>query len=250
MTLYQRIYSTRSKKEAQRAWFYAGLFEWPVMAMMGVLLGLFSRVALENGMFTELGYSTLESIDSEMGLPLLLRSVLPVGLMGLMMSAYFSAIMSTADSCLMAASGNVVSDIIGYFKEIDHDSDTFLRFSQITTLVIGVVALLIATTMNNVLQLMLKSYAFMVSGLFVPIIGALFWKKSSSVGAIAAMILGGATTVSLDIFMDELPAGLDANVFGIATSLVVFVGLSLAFPDEPRNESRMKETQNINATAE
>ena len=101
MTLYQRIYSTRSRKEAQRAWFYAGLFEWPLMAMMGVLLGLFSRVALENGMFAELGYSTLESIDSEMGLPLLLRTVLPVGLMGLMMSAYFSAIMSTADSCLM-----------------------------------------------------------------------------------------------------------------------------------------------------
>ncbi|MGM0530574.1 MAG: sodium:solute symporter family protein, partial [Bacteroidota bacterium] len=112
MTLYQRIYSTRSKKEAQKAWFIAGLFEWPVMAMMGVILGLFARVGLENGMFSHLGYSDLQSIDSEMGLPLLLRTVLPVGLMGLMMSAYFSAIMSTADSCLMASSGNVLTDIL------------------------------------------------------------------------------------------------------------------------------------------
>ena len=250
MTLYQRIYACSDEKTAKRAWYLAGLFEWPVMAFMGVSLGLFAKVGAAQGMFEYLGAPSVAETDPETGLPMLLRTVLPVGLMGIMMSAYFSAILSTADSCLMAASGNVVSDIIGYFKEVDHDSDTFLRFSQITTLVIGVVALLIATTMNNVLQLMLKSYAFMVSGLFVPIIGALFWKKSSSVGAIAAMILGGATTVSLGIFMDELPAGLDANVFGIATSLVVFVGLSLAFPDEPRNESRMKDTQNINATAE
>jgi SSS family solute:Na+ symporter len=33
-------------------------------------------------------------------------------LMGLMLSSYFSAILSTADSCLMAASGNIVTDII------------------------------------------------------------------------------------------------------------------------------------------
>jgi len=35
--------------------------------------------------------------------------------MGLMMSAYFSAIMSTADSCLMAASGNIQTDIFNTF---------------------------------------------------------------------------------------------------------------------------------------
>ncbi len=33
--------------------------------------------------------------------------------MGLMLSAYFSAIMSTADSCLMAASGNINTDVLG-----------------------------------------------------------------------------------------------------------------------------------------
>jgi hypothetical protein len=31
--------------------------------------------------------------------------------------------------------------------------------------------------MQNVLELMLYSYAFMVSGLFIPVLGALFWRK-------------------------------------------------------------------------
>ncbi|GAA5523361.1 sodium:solute symporter family protein [Aliifodinibius salicampi] len=234
MTLYQRIYACNDEKTAKRAWYLAGVFEWPIMAFMGVSLGLFAKVGAAQGMFEYLGAADVSDTDPETGLPMLLRTILPVGLMGIMMSAYFSAILSTADSCLMAASGNTVSDIIGYFKEVDHDSDTFLRFSQITTLVIGTLALLIATTMTNVLDLMLYSYAFMVSGLFVPVLGALYWEKSSSIGAIGAMIMGGTTTLLLELLIEELPAGLDANVFGITVSAIVFISLSLLFPD---NES-------------
>jgi len=247
MTLYQRIYACKDEETAKKAWYLAGLFEWPVMAFMGVLLGLFAKVAFTQGMFEYLGApANIADFDSEQGLPMLLRTVLPVGLMGIMMSAYFSAILSTADSCLMAASGNVVSDIIGYFTEVDHDSDKFLRFSQITTLILGAVALLIATTMTNVLTLMLHSYAFMVSGLFVPIIGALYWKKSSSIGAVAAMIFGGSTTVGLGLLMESLPAGLDANVFGITVSAVIFVVVSLAFPDQKADHSPAEQTETMN----
>ncbi|MDX5405258.1 MAG: sodium:solute symporter family protein, partial [Bacteroidota bacterium] len=129
MTLYQRIYSCRNHKEAQRAWFIAGLFEWPVMALMGVALGLFARVGFEQGMFGYLGYESAGDLDPEMGLPLFLRTILPVGLMGLMMSAYFSAIMSTADSCLMAASGSTVTDLLSRFYKIREEKQ--LRISQI-----------------------------------------------------------------------------------------------------------------------
>lgn len=231
MTLYQRIYACNDEQTAKRAWYLAGLFEWPVMAFMGVLLGLFAKVAAGQGMFEYLGPENISETDPETGLPMLLRTVLPVGLMGIMMSAYFSAILSTADSCLMASSGNVVSDIIGFFRDVDHESDTFLRFSQITTLLIGLLAILIASSMTSVLDLMLYSYAFMVSGLFVPIVGAFYWEKSSSVGAVSAMILGGGTTVCLELFVERLPAGLDANVFGITVSAIVFIALSLLFPD-------------------
>lgn len=223
MTLYQRIYSTRSTKDAQKAWFIAGLFEWPVMAMMGVILGLFARVALENGMFIADGYTTLSSIDEEMGLPLLLRNVLPIGLMGLMMSAYFSAIMSTADSCLMAASGNVLSDILLKIFPRNYSDSQLLRYSQVLTLIIGVLALLLALSMENVLELMLYSYAFMVSGLFIPILGGVFGKRHHPGAAFWSMLFGGITTLLLTFIEDRLPLGLDANIFGISVSLILFL---------------------------
>lgn len=227
MTLYQRIYSCRSKKDAQKAWYIAGFFEWPIMAFMGVMLGMFARVGADSGMFAYLGYESAMGMDAETGLPMLLRTILPVGLMGLMMSAYFSAVLSTADSCLMASSGNLVTDIIGYKGT---DQKKFLRLSQILTFVIGAFALVLASAMQSVLELMLYSYAFMVSGLFIPVLGGLFIKKPNPDAAFWSMLLGGGTTLTLILLSSEmglvLPLGLDANIFGISASLIVFTLLN------------------------
>lgn len=221
MTLYQRIYACKDEKTAKKAWRIAALFEWPVMAFMGVILGLFARIAFEQGMFTSLGYLPGSEIDAELGLPLFLSTILPVGLMGLMMSAYFSAIMSTADSCLMAASGNLVTDIFGTLKRKSGLNEIIL--SQIATLIIGVLAILLATLMQSVLELMLYSYAFMVSGLFIPVLGMLILKKPSPTAALFAMIIGGVTTLVLIVLHIKLPYELDANFFGITLSAITFI---------------------------
>jgi SSS family solute:Na+ symporter len=86
--------------------------------------------------------------------------------------------------------------------------------------------------MQNVLELMLLSYAFMVSGLFVPLLGALFWKKGTSEAAFWAMLLGGGTTTFLVLSNIKLPWGLDANIGGILLSAIVFISLSYIFPKE------------------
>jgi SSS family solute:Na+ symporter len=234
MTLYQRIYACKNTKEAKQAWYIAGFFEYPIMAFMGVLLGLFARVAADQGMFTHLGYQGIADMDSEMGLPLLLREVLPVGLMGLMMSAYFSAILSTADSCLMAASGNIQSDI---FKTFFSKRKNKLLASQILTLGMGVAAVLLASQMTNVLTLMLYSYAFMVSGLLVPLIAGLFLNAAHGPSALTAMLVGGLTTVVLTLSGINLPLDLDPNIFGITLSAISY---GIVYQTKPK----LQQTQN------
>ncbi len=226
MTLYQRIYASKSEKEAKKAWYIAGLFEWPIMAFMGVILGLFSRVAFENNMFAGSGYLPETGIDPEMGLPVLLNTVLPVGLMGLMLSAYFSAILSTADSCLIAASGNVNTDILRLANSQKKHARVQLWTSQLITIVVGVLALLLANYMKNVLELMLYSYAFMVSGLLIPVLAALFWKSRNSMAALWSMLIGGSTTIILILLKVELPFNLDAILYGISVSAITFYVVS------------------------
>jgi SSS family solute:Na+ symporter len=227
MTLYQRIFACSSEKEAKKAWFIAGLLEWPIMAFMGVGLGLLSRVAVDQGLLST--FDGLADVsDPETGLPLLIKYMFPVGLTGLMLSAYFSAILSTADSCLMAASGNIVTDLNFWTnKKSKNSTKSAIRSSQIATLVVGMFAILLAWQMEEVLSLMLYSYAFMVSGLLIPVLMALFSQKPSSEGALAAMIFGGTTTLVLQIGGWELPFALDPNAFGISASLFAYWSVAL-----------------------
>lgn len=230
MTLYQRIYASRSEKSAKRAWYIAGALEWPLMAFMGVTLGLLGRVAFDQGMLNHLLAEGVVDLDPELGLPLLLRAILPVGLLGVVLAAYFSAILSTADSCLMAASGNTLTDIIGKHMPSNASTAQVLRMSQLLTLALGIIAMIIAANMQDVLSLMLSSYAFMVSGLFVPLIAAVFLGKNNGNAALAAMIGGGLTTITLGNIGVELPLGLDANIFGITVSAFLFFITDRLFP--------------------
>ena len=217
MTLYQRIFASRNIEEAQKAWFLAGLLEWPIMAFMGVALGLLAKVAFVQGAIA----FPSGLVDSEMGLPLLLKEVLPVGITGMVLAAYFSAIMSTADSCLMAASGNVVHDLIGKFLRLSPKAH--IRFSQLTTGLLGAIAVYIALNMSNVLELMLLSYGFMVSGLLIPLLFGFGKVRYSPYTAMASMIAGGTTCSYLVWNKLPLPLGLDPNFFGILSSLLVFL---------------------------
>lgn len=224
MTLYQRIFACRGEKEAKKAWFIAGLFEWPLMAFLGVMLGLLARVAFEAGVFTEVGFAPGDNMDPEVGLPVLLRTVLPHGLMGLVLAAYFSAVMSTADSCLMASSGSFLTDILGFENKENLDRKTLI-YSQRSTLALGSIALVIALALENVLEAMLFSYAFMVSGLLVPILGAFYWKQTNATAAIVSMLVGGITTTGLTVAGLDL-YGFDPNIFGIGLAAIVFVVFS------------------------
>jgi SSS family solute:Na+ symporter len=227
MTLYQRMYACKNEKEAKKAWFIAGFFEYPVMAFTGVFLGMCARVMFPDA-------------ESEMAMPMLIKDVLPVGVTGIVIAAYFSAIMSTADSCLMASSGNLVNDILQRYCFANASEKFIMRLSQAVTLLIGVAAVVIAARFEKVLDLIFDAYAFMVAGLFVPTLGAYFWKKSSSTGAFAAMLAGGFFTLGLLRSWIGLPESvrqvdLHPSVYGIAVSLIVFVIGSSLFPDRNVN---------------
>jgi len=214
MTLYQRMYASPTVRDARRAWFIAGLFEYPVMAFSGAALGMMSRVLFPG-------------IDGELGVPMLLTTILPAGIAGIVVASYFSAIMSTADSCLIASSGNLVSDVLQRSPLRISEQRVLVRASQAATLAVGAGAVLIASRFTMVLDAILQAYAFLVAGLFVPTLGAFFWKRSTARGAFWGMLAGGGTTLALLISGVPSPLGLDPSFWGILVSAGVFVPLSL-----------------------
>jgi SSS family solute:Na+ symporter len=120
---------------------------------------------------------------------------------------------------LLAASGNFVTDILG-LKELNKRT---IRISQIITFFVGGAAIIIATSMQSVLDLMLLSYSFMVSGLLIPVLGILMSKKRKPLAALLSMIVGGFTTLLLTFLEVRIPFGFDPILIGISLSLIVYL---------------------------
>jgi SSS family solute:Na+ symporter len=220
MTLYQRIYACPDTRTARRAWYLAGLLEYPVMAFMGVVLGMCARVMFPDA-------------ESEMALPMLIRDVLPIGVTGVVVAAYFSAIMSTADSCLMASSGHVVNDLLHRHLLPGLSDRGLMRLSQLATAVIGVLAVLLASRFTMVLDVILYAYAFMVSGLFAPTLAMFFWPRATGAAAFWSMLAGGGFTLTANLAGWDMPGGLDPTLFGILLSGAVLVGVTLGAGRDP-----------------
>jgi SSS family solute:Na+ symporter len=215
MTLYQRIHASRDVATARRAWFIAGLLEWPAMAFMGATLGMFGRVLFPTA-------------EPEMGLPLLVRDVLPVGATGLVLAAYLAAIMSTADSCLLASVGNIIDDIVGRTVAPATSERAKLLASRILTLIVGFGSVSFALYVPRVIDSILLAYSFMVAGLFFPTLGALFWRRASGVAAFWSIVAGGGTTVTLTVL--DIATIADPVFYGLGVSGLVLVLLTLWFP--------------------
>lgn len=215
-TLYQRMYATRDIAAAKRAWYWAGLLEWPLMAFTGATLGMIARV-----LYPE--------VESEMGLPTLIKNILPVGATGAVLAVYFSAIMSTADSCLLAAVGHLVTDL--FWRERDAISPKkLLGYTRWLTVLVGAGSVFVALLLPKVLDAILLAYSFMVSGLLVPMLAALYWKRATARGALASLVTGGTVAVGLHLvpkrFLGAL-SGVEPALVALPASAAVMVALSL-----------------------
>lgn len=226
MTLYQRIYATKDIKTAKRAWYIAGLLEWPLMAFLGVVLGMFARIL----------YPTAEP---EMGLPLLIKNILPIGIVGIVLAAYFSAIMSTADSCLLASVGNFVNDVYQKYINPNAKVKSVLWLSRVLTVVIGLSSILIALAMPSVLEIILLAYAFMVSGLFVPTIAGLISQKVHTKAALYSMITGGGAAIIFNL-LPELNPFDDAILISLPISALILLLATFFLRDRPYEKEAKK----------
>ncbi len=214
MTLYQRMYACKGVREGRKAWYIAGVFEYPIMAFTGVLLGMCARVLYPELVEVEGGH--------ELGLPRLINEVLPIGVTGIVIAAYFSAIMSTADSCLVASSGNIVGDFLKRHVLKNASPRALVLWSQAVTLLLGILAIAYAVRFGTVMEGVLDAYGFMVAGLFVPTLGAFFWRRSSAVGALLGILIGGGVTQALPHVRPWLSSGLESFFFGLGLSPVVY----------------------------
>jgi SSS family solute:Na+ symporter len=98
--------------------------------------------------------------------------------------------------------------------------------TRVVTLVVGVAVVGVSLVLNDVVGALTVAYDLLTGALFVPIVLGLLWSRGTGRAAVASIAVSSVVIVALMI-----TSGLYSNdpiIYGLLSSLVVFVGVSLA----------------------
>ena len=84
---------------------------------------------------------------------------------------------------------------------------------------------MISLLVKDVVGALTVAYDLLSGALFVPILGAIFWRRATGAGALAAMAAGAIAVVVLMLVRGLLSN--DPIIYGMLVSLFVFVVVSL-----------------------
>ena len=221
--IWQRVFTARSPGVARWGGLVAGLY-CLLYGLAGALIGTAARALLPDLPNPDNAFASVAA------------EVLPTGVLGLVLAAALAAVMSTASAGLLASSTILANDVYaGLFRREGHAGEGEYNASRLATLLVGIVVLAISLVVGDVVGALTVAYNLLVGALFVPILGALFWRRATGTGALVSMTVSGVVVVGLMLWQ-----GLLANspiYVGLLVSLVLFVAVSLLTPGDSVEDS-------------
>ena len=222
----QRVLGARSIAHARWGALFAGFLKLPVLYIMvlpGVMAGLFLP-ELDNG---------------DAVFPTLVTTLLPAGLVGLVMAGLLAAIMSSIDSTLNSASALLTMDFLrpaqrGWSPR--RVAWTGRGFIVLFMLIAAMISPLIEN-FAGLFHYLQSALAYLVPPVAAVFIVGLFWRRATAAAAFATLLGGHAVSVLLFVLSwlevvtlhFTIMAGLLALV---SAAIFVFVSLAGAPPTE------------------
>lgn len=208
----QRFYSVKDEKSSSKlGYFTAALFfVFPIFFLLPAIAA--------QEILPELG-------NPEMAYVGVAVKLLPVGLMGLMLAAIFSATMSSLNSEFNVMSGVLTNDIYKRLINPTASERHYILVARINIVLVGVIATIGAMFVGQL------GGAFeankLLTGIFsiplaIPLIFGIVSKKPRPIGAIATVVIG----IALGLILNALPvlSWELATLIEIAVCFVVFFG--------------------------
>jgi SSS family solute:Na+ symporter len=204
--IWQRVFTAKSAKISKWGAISAGVYS-AAYAIALSIIGMCGVILLPN-------LKDPQNVFAHMAI-----SILPHGLIGIILAAVCSALMSTSSGTLLASSTLLTNDIVKqYFLKHVSDKQTVL-LSRVTTLIVGLLAIVFAIWIQNVLVALDVAYAILSGAIFVPTVMGFFWKRATAKAGFYSIIV--STLVVLGGLVIE---GLDATnpiLYGIASGIIV-----------------------------
>jgi SSS family transporter len=220
-TLIQRVGAAKSERVAQNS-FYLGGAGYLLFGMLPVLLGIIASVSMP------------ELRSSEAVIPTLAIEHLHPVAVALFVGAILAAIMSSADSALLASASIIAKNVLPLVKP-NPSARLSLNVARIAIPACGLISIAIAMKIQVVFDLMVDANILGLAAIIVPFVMGVWWKKANSTGAIAAIVAG----LSAWLFTLFTAPNLPADFIGLAASIVTMLIVTpLTQESDPPRELR------------
>ncbi|TRX48123.1 sodium:solute symporter family protein [Fulvivirga sp. M361] len=245
-SMYQKFSSAKDAKSAKKA-------------VVGMLIGV---VVIEFLMCTiaVVGYAIYAedarffladgSVNRGMAEEIILRigfEQIPAYAGSLLFAAGMAIILSTGNTFLMVTSTNVTRDLIAKYIYKKGESFNTVKIQRVTVVVLGLIAYLLVTQFETILEMAFISYTMIGASLAPVLLASFFWKRVTPTGGLASIISGMSVPVinkvmevsgtSFSLFGVSFPVDTDyIAIPSLVLSLAALVIGSLLTPHSPEEK--------------
>src|ERR1035437_5595680 len=228
---FQRFLAAKDERDASKMgalWGAIHTVRWcfamaiAVMAIMGI-----GNAALDAKL----------KLDPETALPLIIGSMLPVGLVGFMLAALLSGFLATFSSTVNGGAAYLVKDVYQRYINPQADNKRLVLVSYISSALLIVTGLIISIFGTSINTAFLWIFGTLAAGILPPNVLRWYWWRLNGQGY-AAGVFGGMALSLGQVFLDTtyldnpLPLYIGFPVIALASTLITITVSLLTTPTD------------------
>ena len=211
--VFQRAMSSSNARTAAMSCYVAGVL-YLTIAMLPLFISLCVRHLYPEALLE----------DTQLALPkmVMVHTAIPIQI--LFFGSLLSAIMSTTSSAILAPAAICAENVAKPLSKHKFSDKQLLWITRLSVLIFSAMATIMACMRSNIYELVSESSILSLVSLFVPLTMGLYWKQSSSAGALISMVIGIVTWIIFEVYESDWPSLVPATLasFGgmVAGSLI------------------------------
>lgn len=241
-TTVARVLAARDEHTAKKvyrhtAFYFVGRFALPGVWGVATLVYFTGKGGLPQG------------LDSLTAMPAYLATIMPVGLIGIVIAAMLAAEMSTDSGYLLTWATVIYNDLIMPCVKRPLSMGAKLLITRSLVLVIGLFLLFYGLWYQlpgNAWDYLAVTGNIYVASVFTLLVGGLYWPRANSTGALAALVLGAIGPITFLVVNAVVPKEqqIKPETAGFASFGLAFLGMVIgSFLGKPANCSATPEAE-------
>jgi SSS family solute:Na+ symporter len=178
------------------------------------------------------GGASGEGVKYNDSLLLLMRDILPNGLLGVAIAGLLAAFMAGMAANISAFNTVFSYDLWQRYIRKDHSDDYYLRIGRLATVgatVIAIFTAIVASSFSNIMDYLQTLFGFFNAPLFATFILGMFWKRMTATAGWVGLSAGTLSAVLVAFLSEDAFGTLSLGVIPLKGQGAAFVAASAAF---------------------